>query len=265
MEIQSSTLRLWIYHLVINLLLYLHSLIFETGKDSEVTMKLIKTDSLGGTIDNISDALFFNTGIPREEKAKAVIWISERQGLKGSYAGMFAPFPEDFMGIKLFSGESVKSKAAISHILGEESLRVLKLLGLPNKHVVNAFKLANQNMVDRLNESNAKGRYCCGTCTGALWRNLVAGNLADQERHLNAGLRHLKECRDGNGKWRSYPYYHTLLALEEIAESNYSPKGLISEMKYAAGGLEKLMKRKSARDKYDARRQALAERILNRI
>ena len=228
-------------------------------------MKLIKSDSLAGTIDNISDALFFNISIPKDEKVKTAIWIAERQGLKLSYAGMFAPFPEDFNGIKLFTGEAVKSKAAISHILGEESLRALKLLGLPNKHVVIAFNLANQNMVDRLNESNAKGRYCCGTCTGALWRNLVAGNLADQQSHFDAGLRDLKNYRDGNGKWRSYPYYHTLLALEEIAESDYSPKGLIAEMKYAAGGLEKLMKRKSARDKYDARRQVLAERILNRI
>lgn len=228
-------------------------------------MKLIKAGSLAGTIDNISDALFFNTSIPKDEKIKTAIWISERQGLKYSYAGMFAPFPEDFKGIKLFTGEILKSRAAVAHILGEESLRALKLLGLPNIQVLNAYKLANQNMVDRLNESNAKGRYCCGTCTGSFWRNLTAGNLSDPEKHLNAGLRDLKEYRDGKGKWRSYPYYYTLLALEEIAESDYSPKGLIAEMKYSAGGLERLMKRRSVRDKYDARRQALAERILNRI
>jgi hypothetical protein len=126
-------------------------------------MTLIKADSLAGTIDNISDALFFNTAISKDEKTKTAIWISERHGLRGSYAGMFAPFAEDFKGIKLFTGEAVKSRAAIAHILGEESLRALKLLGLPNKRILNSYNLANQNMIDRLKECNAVGRFCCGT------------------------------------------------------------------------------------------------------
>ena len=122
-------------------------------------MKLVNSGSLAKTIDNISNAVFINEKIKKEDRKKAAVWIASRQGLKRSYAGMFAPTEKDFQGIKFFTGENIKSGAAIAHILGEESLRALKILGLPNKTVKTAYVTANQNMTERILASKCKGRY----------------------------------------------------------------------------------------------------------
>jgi len=103
------------------------------------------------------------------------------------------------------------------------------------------------------------GIYCCGKCSASLWRHLAAGGLARQEPLLTSGVKTLKAHRDGKGRWRRFPYYYTLLALSEM-----NVPGVVTEMRYAAGGCEKLLKRSAAADKYANRRRALAERVLAR-
>jgi hypothetical protein len=73
-------------------------------------------------------------------------------------------------------------------------------------------------------------------------------------------MEHLKEHRDGRGRWGRFPFYYTLLALTEI------PGGpATAEMRYAAPGLERMLKRSGRADGFDRRRRAVAERILGRV
>lgn len=74
------------------------------------------------------------------------------------------------------------------------------------------------------------------------------------------GIRMLKERRDGRGRWTRFPYYYTLLALLEGGV-----KSALGEMRYAAPGLERMLKRPGSRDKYTVRRRTLAERVLELI
>jgi hypothetical protein len=48
-----------------------------------------------------------------------------------------------------------------------------------------------------------------------------------------------------------------LLALSEVDGA-----GAIGEMRYAAAGLERILKRRAGKDRYALRRRAVAERIL---
>jgi hypothetical protein len=66
--------------------------------------------------------------------------------------------------------------------------------------------------------------------------------------------------RDGKGRWRSFSFYHTLLALSEIDSLS-----AISEMKYAAPVLKRIMKRASRDNKISEHRRILVERILENI
>ena len=54
-------------------------------------MKLLNTDSLAATVDAVNEAFFLGKKIPSNQRDAVAAWIAARQGIKGSYAGMFAP------------------------------------------------------------------------------------------------------------------------------------------------------------------------------
>jgi len=228
-------------------------------------MSLLNTDSLAVTVDAINEQLFFGKPIKEKDKTEIIAWISSRQGEKGSYCGMFAPTELDFLeGIRLFTGERMTSKGGSSHVLGEETSRTLRLLGAKDKTSKEALGKADQGMRTKLKEhedSTGKtcGLYCCGTCTAAYWRNITSGGLGKSVDRLSSGLKELKSLRIGNGKYKRFPFYYTMLALYEIDLHD-----AIEEMRYGAPSLERLLKR-TPKDKYDLRRHELAKRILARV
>ena len=121
-------------------------------------MKLLDARSLAGTIDATSDALFFGRRIPRDEARRVAMWLAGRQGLPGSYAGMFAPMPRDCaQGIRLFTGERISSGAATGHILGEEACRALLLLDVDLQKARSALDRATRSMDERLTDSEKEG------------------------------------------------------------------------------------------------------------
>ena len=223
-------------------------------------MELIDTKSLSSTIDRVNEALFFKHTLSKSQKTEVAKWIAGRQGMAGSYADMFAPTEKDFMtGAKLFTGESIKSRAGTAHILGEEACRVLILLDIPISTVQMAIEKANRGMIKRLDEQNQIGMYCCGNCSVSYWRHLAVGGLKEGERRLAAGMKSLKSHRDGKGRWRIFPYYYTLLSLSEIEIPS-----AIQEMRYSAKTCEKALKHLSGNNKFHQRRRVILEKILGK-
>jgi hypothetical protein len=123
-------------------------------------MKLLRPYSLAGTIDAVSDAIFFGKRIPKSEARGVAEWMAGRRGLPGSYAGMFAPTPRDFArGIRLFTGERISSGAATGHILGEEACRALLLMDADVPAARTALARATRSMDKQLNRSESgRGR-----------------------------------------------------------------------------------------------------------
>jgi len=225
-------------------------------------MKIVSENSLALTLDALNEAFFYERRLTKIEKLAAAKWIAGRRGKPGSYAGMFAPTDKDFkQGIKVFTGEPVRSNAATGHILGEEACRALILLKISNPEVKAALNRANDEFLTRLREYETKwkvhGMYCCGICSASYWRNIVAGGLDKREQRLATGMRKLKNYRLGNGEWRRFPFFYTLLALNEI-----ELKSALDEMRYAAPVCERYLKRAKTGSKYSRRRHDLAERIL---
>ena len=70
---------------------------------------------------------------------------------------MFAPTPADFARpIRLFTGEPISTRAATSHILGEEACRALLLLDVKSKDVRGALVRATRTMDGRLKEADTQ-------------------------------------------------------------------------------------------------------------
>lgn len=226
-------------------------------------MQYIHPNSLSATVDSISEALFHSSEIAKSDRLKICRWIASRQGLPGSYANMFAPTKSDFEnGIKVFTGETITSRASIAHILGEECCRILSILNVKDKQVEKAQSAAIEGFVSRLVEAEERGygigSYCCGNCSTAFWRNLLVTKLPKWEERLVEGMKVLKKVRLGDGRWRRFPFYYLSLTLTEIG-----PDLAKNEMKYAAPVWEKYLRtNRLSTSVFVQRRRKIGERLL---
>ena len=227
-------------------------------------MVTIDTTSLANTLDAVNEALFQATVLTKSERKEIAAWITSLSGKPGSYADMFAPTGVDRNnGITVYTGERIVSQVAIAHILGEESCRALILLNVTGTDVKEALNRATVGMLGRLRQSENAGRvqglYCCGKCSAAYWRHVLAGGLDRNEERLLAGMQELKSLRIGNGRWRRFPFYYTLLALSEM-----DIRPAADEMRYAAPLLERSVKKTMLENKFQKRRHILAEKVLSK-
>lgn len=236
----------------------------------ETTASVLFPDSLNDTLDAVNAALFENIPLPESAKVEVVGWLVSRQGLPGSYAGMFAPTGADYaIGAITFTGEPVETRAGVGHMLSEEACYALNRLGVDTLEAREALKYARRGIFYRMNQSERagvlSGVHCCGTCTVALWRHLLASGSADDQGRLSHGLNALRRHRDAKGRWKRFPYYYTLLALSEMDISLVR-----EEIQYAAQGIERALRRlirQEARQelsRFDWRRQVLLQRVLER-
>lgn len=226
-------------------------------------MRFVNQGSLYQTIDRVNEALFSGKVIPAAESNAVCTFIASRFGLPGGYCGLFAPAKGDSNGnVAFFTGEPIKSGASISHILGEESMRVLKLLSPKGAEAKAALRQSVQLLKTMMRKSEEMGynpgTFCCGNCTSAYWRNLLVNKPKDLSRRLDLGLKNLKGERMGNGKWKRYPFFHTVLVLTEMHSEEAR-----TELRYAAPALERAVGRQQkVAPKFRARREALLERVL---
>ena len=226
-------------------------------------MSLIKTSSLAATVHAFDEAMWTGQSVSKTEKIAVAMWIANRCGLEGSYEGMPAPTRKDFAGVvRLFTGEKVSSRVGVSHILGQESCRILILLGVNLPRVKASLRMANEGISARVystaNTHLKHGMYCCAVCSCAMWRHLAAGGLKQQPLLLNRAVKTLRSRRDGKGRWRGFGFYYTLLALSEI---NTDQAG--KEIVYSRGACERSLVRLSGRDTIAKRRKLLLEKLLN--
>ena len=227
-------------------------------------MNIVNTSSLAATIDAINEACFFEKPLPRSQKEKAAKWIAGRQGLPGSYRGMFAPTQRDFAeGVKVFTGESVRSRAAVGHILGEEACRALVMLDPDSDYARDAVERARNGLMEAVRQyetGESSGFYCCGICSVAFWRNLSVGGLEDSRERLKDGIGKMRMLRRPDGKWGRFPFFYSLLALSEID----IPEAR-EEMSFAAPECRRVLRAAKRSNRTSVRRRMVAERVLENI
>jgi len=225
----------------------------------------IEPQSLGQVVDLVNKSFFYGENMESTDREHLASWISSRLGKPRSYAGMFAPTDSDFrIGVRVFTGEPINSRAGTSHAVGEEACRALILLDVRDSNIKSALRQATLGMLTRLRQAETEGKgpgmYCCGTCSVAYWRHIAAGGLDRNEERLTAGRRALKGLRNGAGDWRRFPFCYTLLALSEIDLTIAR-----EEIEYAAPTVQRHLKRSSSKDEYSLRRRTLFERVLAKI
>lgn len=225
-------------------------------------MNLIHPESLAETLNAVNDRLLFDEKLTRADRREVAHWLMGRQGQGRSYAQLPAPLPAEYeRGAYLFTGEKVTSGAAVGHILGEEACRLLLLLDVKSEAIQATLKRATTSLLPLIEESeefhNRVGFFCCGKCTVAMWRHIMAGGLNRGEERLEKGLTVLKGYRDEQGGWRRFPFYYTLLGLSEMDHP-----AAIAEMRYVAPVCHKKLKRLRQDNSFHRRRQRIIEQVL---
>jgi hypothetical protein len=225
---------------------------------------MIQKGSLSQTLDAVGEQAFQQRALPAGERELIAHWIAARQGLPGAYADTFAGFPaERKEGILVFTGERISSASA-RHILGEEACRALRWLDVRDRSVRAALERADAGMMKNLARAaldprnTNPGKFCCGKCSVGLWRNLLSGGLDRREERLRRGVGEaLRAQRAGQGKWRVFPFWYTVLALTEM-----DLREAREELEYVAPVLERTAQRAPPSSRVGRRRQELARRSL---
>ncbi|MFW6062360.1 MAG: hypothetical protein ACOC93_06085 [Planctomycetota bacterium] len=226
-------------------------------------MRLLHEDSLAATVDAVNEAEFLQAETEPDERRRTADWIASRQGLPGSYHGLFAPTAQDLSApYRMFTGEQIRTDAGLRHVLGEEACRALLLLRRDSsQQAAEARERATQQITRKLLDDagrNPAGFYCCGKCSVSLWRHACRGSVGRGEEELTGAIKLLRQHRDGKGRWRRFPFYYSISALAEFE----GVSGVVEELRYAAPSVQRALKGARAQEPYLHRRQVLAERVL---
>ena len=217
-------------------------------------------DRWRGLVDAVGAAegvLSFGEGeLDRERLAE---WLLAHQIRKGRQSGLFQPTAADFEDRRLVTGERLKTKLATTHILSQESARILRVLRRGDPDIAAAVALT----ATRLSETCYALQHCTiGECAASfvgyvrfVWG--TSGEAAAPE--ITWRLRTLSEHRDGTGRWKSLPFYYTLLVLSEIPLP-----AARDELVYAAPAWSSAARSGSLEEPYAERRRKLQERFRNR-
>ena len=218
---------------------------------------VVYPDSLACTMDSLNEDLFYGRTPPEAEVEAFAGWVLGRQGTAGKLAGAFIPTEEDLeSGVRLFTGELLKTRLAARNILTTEVARALFLLVPATPGVREALERANRWLLGMCFASSCVLGECAHSTLGWM-RYLAAGALSDAEGRLETHLQVLSLHRDGRGRWKRFPFYYTLLALSET-----TLPAAVAEMRYAAPACERSLRRWGTEGRFTARQKVLLERVL---
>jgi hypothetical protein len=183
-------------------------------------MKILNKQSLIATVDAFNEAVLFGRCWQLETEA-LVQWLGSRLGEARAYAESLAMTSSDWQReFRLFTGERVTTRAARSHIIAEEALRMLTMIRTSTGADCAARRVAEERLGARIisdptSTVTKDGIYCCGKCSIALWRALSAGAYRGQPTILSNAAKTLASSRTGAGEWKRFPFYYTVLFLSE--------------------------------------------------
>jgi hypothetical protein len=220
------------------------------------TEKILVPESLQETLWRLEEVRQGFRGKSTADVQEALQWVLTRQGLKGAYLNMFMPTNQDLsQGVRLLTGERMRSDAGTRHVLGEEALRTVSAWNLSSSPAVSQ---ALKGFNDLLEAGGKNGSWCCHTCTIAFLRTLAVVKPNEWDRILEKGLNRIEKARTPDGRWHGFPFYYTLLTVSEMETPSAR-----AELRHASEVAEGLLKRYQNDDRISRFRRLALEAALN--
>ncbi len=220
---------------------------------------MINPHSLAATLDTINEALFQDRALSKARMEGVVKWLAGRQYRSGPNAGLFALTQKDYdNGVRLFTGEKLKTFLAARNVLGGEFARALVLFDLPSPEMQAIIARVNHNLLWACYSRSCIIGECAHSSVG-LMRYLAMRKVDDAEQRLRSHVHTLSQQRDGRGRWKRFPFYYTLLALLEVDLPSAR-----DEMRYTAPACERYLRRSPQDDVFYQRRRTIVQKVLDR-
>lgn len=218
---------------------------------------LIDEASLSRTIEAISARLAGGDLLSAAEREDVVAWLLGRRTRAERGGEMFAPVPGEFeAGVRLITGERLRTRVAARNVLTLESTRLLSVLAGKRADVGNA--LARTSLAMR-HACFAVSHCVIGECAHssiAYLRAAAADRTGDHRKWIEDHLDVIRDHRDGNGRWKRFPFHYTLLGLLEVGTPSAN-----AELEYTRPACQRVIGRASNSD-YATRRRRIVERVL---
>jgi len=218
---------------------------------------LIDPTSLARTIDAASLRVASGDPIGSAERDGLVEWFLDRQVRTGRSDGLFVPHREEVAaGVRLFTGEPLRTRLAVGNVLTLEAGRILVLVGGDRPDVRDALCRASAAM----RRACFAASHCvigeCAHSSIAYMRSAAIDRSGDRRKWIEDHLAVLRAHQDGTGRWTRFPFYYTLLALVETGTPSAN-----AELAYAMPACERVLARKPT-DPFSERRQLVLSRAL---
>jgi len=220
-------------------------------------MTWIDHRSLWRTIERIEEHAASEAS-PRLLASEAVDWVLSRQVMAGRRRGMFQPLPADFAeGVRLPTGEKLKTKLATWNVLGHEAVRALHLLAPEDAQVKQAVARALSTFRQ---DCYAQQHCAIGECAHSgisYMRLLLSSGTSEEQVWIEAELEMLRSHRLSTGRWRQFPFYYTLHVLLELPGD-----AARDELNHAVPACLHVRDRIDPPQSVTARRSDIVERVL---
>jgi hypothetical protein len=207
-------------------------------------MNLIEERSLYRTVTNVARHLFFGGTLTPSERSELASWILARQNRRRG-SSFYPTVAEREHGIRLLSGEKPQTVLAAVNAVEMETLRLLALLQPDEPQVQSLFEIAEQRL-----SGVCYGSVCttgeCAHASISVLRYRTARGAARSAGMIARGLETLCRARTGEGKWRHFPFYYTLLWLTELPTG--PDEHAHAELSYARDRCERLLSRTKSRE-----------------
>jgi len=200
-------------------------------------------------VDTLNDAYFYRQ--PVDEKQRKLVSdrlftrLAEMTRDVETHPAAMRPLD----GAVLYSGERLRTQFAARHILLLESGLALFRFGMGTGE-----EIALLQRIGRLVGRACFATQClkgeCALASVAWMRWLGAGLSPRAEPGSDHFLALLEKDRDGKGHWLRFPFYYTLLALDEMPIRTAGRERL-----YAAAACRRALARSAAKDDMQVRRR----------
>ncbi len=220
-----------------------------------VQMDLAGPAELPGLLERINTAYFWGVEWEQAEKSACAAQIAAHYDPRARYLG-FSLEPPQMEGLRLFTGERLRTRIGTLSVLGLEACRTMSLLDVYAPAVQQVLLQVNHRLMP-ICYVNGCILGECAHASLALMRYLSVSGLGSAQERLEEHLVKIHLRRDGKGGWTGFPYYYTLLVLSEM------PGVLaVNERAYTAARCEKLLRRKAQPGAISERRVQLLQRVL---
>lgn len=199
-------------------------------------MEIWEKSGLAQMINDISIVLIEGRVFTDQEKAKIAALICDHTNPVGEFT-FYPTQGERLKGFQLVTGEKVKTQLLANNTLELETLRILTILKPQDVQLLHLHEKANRRLPNLCFYNICTTGECAATSIVFL-RYLTALSQIDHAEKIGLGLGALYQTRDGNGTWKKFPFFYTLLWLTELSISKAN-----SELTYTLPAVKRLIKR----------------------